>query len=152
MKLPGRILEIMTHRAVKRCFTWSTIFSSNAKVFPAGNIFLIVKILEFFYNRTYTSKRPFCNILLTIWFHKSSSFSISTSFGTISGDFDIFYYFFDETVWMHVIHQLRCVNFMEVENGSNRWISTMKFKGANHDGLPQCSPLIETGKSHAFRS
>ena len=128
-------------------------FSSNAKVFPAGNIFLIVKILEFFYNRTYTSKRPFCNILLTIWFNKSISFSISTSFGTISGDFDIFYYFFDETVWMHVIHQLRCVNFIvEVENGSNSWISTMKFKGANHDGLPQCSPLIETGKSHAFRS
>ena len=68
-------------------------FSSNAKVFPAGNIFLIVKMLRFFYNRTYMSKRPFCNILLTVWFNKSISFSISSSFGTISGDFDIFYYF-----------------------------------------------------------
>ena len=147
-----RILKIVTNRAVKRCFTWSTILAPMQRFFRPA-IFLIVKILGFFYNRTYMSKRPFCNILLTIWFHKSSSFSISISFGTISGDFDIFYYFFDETVWMHVIHQLRCVNYIvEVENGSNRLISTMKFKGANHDGLPQCSPLIETGKSHAFRS
>ena len=97
--------------------------------------------------------RPFCNILLTIWFNEGISFSISISFGAISGDFDIFSLFFDETVWMHMIHQLRCMNFIaEVENGSNRWISTMKFKGANHDGLPQCSPLIGTGRSHAFRS
>ena len=27
----------------------------------------------------------------------------------------------------------------------------MKFKGANHDGLPQCSSLIGTGISDAFR-
>ena len=144
----------MTHRAVKRCFTWSTIFSSNAKVFPAGNIFLIVKILGFLIT-VLTCQNGLSAIYC--WpsgsMKASLSLSISTSFGTISGDFDIFYYFFDETVWMHVIHQLRCVNFIvEVENGSNRWISTMKFKGANHDGLPQCSPLIGTGRSHAFRS
>ena len=87
-------------------------FSSNAKVFPAGNIFLIVKILRFFYNRTYMSKRPFCNILLTVWFNKSISFSISSSFGTISGDFDIFLLFFcrnglnacDSSVTMRELH------------------------------------------------
>ena len=127
-------------------------FSSNAKVFPVGNIFLIVKIVGFFYNRTYMSKRPFCNILMTVWFNKSISFSISSLFGTISGDFDIFLLFF----WrngMNACDSSVTVNYIvEVENGSNRWISTMKFKGANHDGLPQCSPLIETGKSHAFRS
>lgn len=30
-------------------------------------------------------------------------------------------------------------------------VSTMKFKEANHDEPPQCSPLIGTGMSHAFR-
>jgi len=39
---------------------------------------------------TYMRKRPLCNIVLTPWFNKSISFSISTSFETISGDFDIF--------------------------------------------------------------
>ena len=29
-------------------------------------------------------------------------------------------------------------------------VSTMKFKEANHDEPPQCSPLIGTGMSHAF--
>ena len=154
-----RIYENRTYRVVQRCFTWSSIFSFNANVFPNDDIFIMIKIIGFFYNRTYMRKRPFCIIVLTAWFNKSALFSISTlvtfgsSFGTISLDFDIFPLFFDITVWIHMVHQLWSVNFIaEVKNGSDRWISTMKFQEANHDGLPQCSPLIAVGKSYAFRS
>ena len=128
-------------------------FSSNAKVFPAGNIFLMVKILGFFIT-VLTCQ----NGLSAIYCWPSGSIKASLSLSLLRSELSLvisifFYYFFDETVWMHVIHKLRCVNYIvEVENGSNRSISTMKFKGANHDGLPQCSPLIGTGRSHAFRS
>ena len=51
----------------------------NTNVFRSA-IYFNGKNPRFFYNRSYMTIRPLCNILLTIWFIGGISFSISTSF------------------------------------------------------------------------
>ena len=102
-----RILKIMTNRAVQRYFRWSAIlasiktFSDRQYIFNDKNhkIFCITVLTSC---KSYITIRPFCNILLTIWSNEGISFSISISFGAISGDFDISHYFLtkrSECIW-----------------------------------------------------
>ena len=140
-RMLNKILEFSTYRVVQRCFTWSAIlapiqtFSNRQYIYSSKNhrkSFITVLTWE-------NDLSEPGNIVLTVWFNNISLFSISTAFWAISGYFDIYLLFCDETVWMYMIHQPWCMNFIAgVENGSDRWISTMKFKGTNHDGLPQC--------------
>ena len=92
----------MTNRVVQRYFRWSAILAS-IKTFSDWQYISNDKNHRIFlYNRTYMTIRPFCNILLTIWFNEGISFSISISFGAISDDFDISHYFLtkrSECIW-----------------------------------------------------
>ena len=141
-ELSIQIYENRTYRAVQRCFTCSAIFSFNANVFPNDDIFTMVKIIGFFYNRTYMRKRPFCNIMLTVWFKESDSFSISTSFGTISIDFDIFHYFLmklSEYIWFTSIYTIfhsffRCYGLNACEMPVP--MSELNIAGVRHDWFP----------------
>ena len=143
----------MTNRAVPRCFTWSAILAS-IQTFSDWQYIFNGKNHRIFLNPYLHDKTASLKYIVD---HLVQQKHLFLYFYFIWSYLWWFRYFFSlsfgKTVWMHVIHRLRCVNFIvEVENGLNRWISTMKFKGANHDGLPQCSSLIGTGKSHAFRS
>ncbi len=77
--------------------------------------------------------------------------SISTSFGIISGNFDIFEQKNDNG--LNICYSLAWieVKFIVGFKMARARVSTMKFKEANHDEPPKCSPLIGTGMSHAFR-
>ena len=101
-RMLNKVLEFLTYRAVQRCFTWSAIFSSNTNVFPIVNIFIVVKIIGIFYNRTYMRKRPFSNIVLTVWFIKII-FSLFLLDSELSLAISIFFHYFlmkrSECIW-----------------------------------------------------
>ena len=69
-------------------------------------------------------KQSVWNIVFTVWFSESISFSIFTSFGTISGNFVIFSLF----SWFHGLNHVK-LEFLRVkytsgvENYLCRWIN-----------------------------
>ena len=87
-------------------------FSFNTNIFPIDNIFIIEKLIEIFYNRTYMRKRPVSHILLTVWSIKIIFFSLFVLHSELSLVISIFFHYFvmndlnayDSQVMMRELH------------------------------------------------
>jgi len=93
-------------------------------------------------------KQSVWNIVLTVWFSESISFSIFTSFGTISGNFDIFSLF----SLFHGLNHLNLQFTSEVHCGGWK-LFVQVDQPWNSRELTMTNPrnVVRTGKSHAFR-
>ena len=142
----NKILEFVTHRAVQRCFTWSTILAISVIYLTQE---MTIKIENHFYQNLHTVV-SISTYFLTIWFNSSIYFS--SSHFTFSCIFLIFHPFFDVIVWMQVRCPFQWVNYIAgVRHDWFPWISWLKSTCPNHFQPPQWSSSIMTCESYAFR-
>ena len=81
-------------------------------------------MVESTYNRTYIKKRPFCNIVLTIWFNESIFFSIHSELSLLISIFFIIF-------WLNGLKAFdSLVTVSEVHCRGRKWFEQVDF---NHE-------------------
>ena len=135
-RMLNKILEFFTHRAVQRCFTWSTILAISVIYLTQE---MTIKIENHFYQNLHTVV-SISTYFLTIWFNSSIYFSSSH----FTRDFLLYFFNFSPFFRCYSLNAGKMpVPMSELHCGSPSWLVPLNFMVEIHLPEPFSTPALK---------